>query len=157
MICARAWHNQYHRSFDDLGQRSGNYRRAVAELQLDPTTSRMVILGAGSVGGAFGRLLALERQQPAEVVIVDQPERVSHAEQLTAELYDAGLRTRMDLTDQSGQLPVDSVCYDTQFSMPSATSLRLSACPRAMIARTSAECSPPAHRRLTNDRSIFST
>lgn len=91
------------------------YRRAVRELRLDVSRSRMVILGAGSVGGAFGHLLALEEQRPAEVVIVDKPERRSHAEHLATELSDARLSARVDVTDAYGQLPSDSVCYDTHF------------------------------------------
>jgi hypothetical protein len=74
-----------------------------------------VILGAGSVGGGLGRLLARERELPAELVIVDKPERASHAEQLGAELSEAGVSTRVDLTDADGQLASTSVCYDAEF------------------------------------------
>jgi predicted amino acid dehydrogenase len=91
------------------------YRRAVAELHLDGAASRMVILGAGSVGGAFGRLLVREQELPAELVIVDKPERAGHAEQLAAELSAAGAHTRVDLTDAYGQLLSTSVCYDAEF------------------------------------------
>jgi predicted amino acid dehydrogenase len=91
------------------------YRRAVVELDLDPSTSRMVILGGGSVGGAFGRLLVRQHERPAELVIVDKPERASHAEQLAAELSDAGLQTRVESTDAYGQLSSTSICYNAEF------------------------------------------
>jgi predicted amino acid dehydrogenase len=89
------------------------YRRAVVELGLDPTASRLVILGAGSVGAAFGRLLAREEQRPAELVIVDKPERTKHLEELADEFAASGLTTRIDLTDRDGLLPANSACYDS--------------------------------------------
>ncbi len=91
------------------------YRRAIASLELDPSRGRMVILGAGSVGAAFGRLMAREEVRPAELVLVDKPERSRRVEELADELAESGLATRVDLTDRDGQLPSDSLCYDAQF------------------------------------------
>jgi predicted amino acid dehydrogenase len=91
------------------------YRRAIVELGLNPASSRVVILGVGSVGAAFGRLLAREELPPAEMVIVDKPERARHVEELASELTATGLATRIDLTDRDGQLRSNSLCYDTQF------------------------------------------
>jgi len=91
------------------------YRRAVESLDLDPTRGRMVILGAGSVGAAFGRLIAREELLPAELVLVDKPDRSRRVEELADELAESGLTTRVDLTDRDGQLPSHSLCYDAQF------------------------------------------
>jgi predicted amino acid dehydrogenase len=91
------------------------YRRAAAELGLDPATSRVVVLGAGSVGAAFSRLLVREPVRPAELVLVDRPERTRHVEHLAHELASSGATVSVDFTDRYGQLSQDSVCYDARF------------------------------------------
>jgi predicted amino acid dehydrogenase len=93
------------------------YRRAITELQLNPRTSRVAVLGAGSVGAAFSRLLTLEPpdQLPGQLILVDKPERGKRLEALAVELASAGIETRIELTDRAGQLSPSSACYDAGF------------------------------------------
>jgi predicted amino acid dehydrogenase len=93
------------------------YRRAVTELGLDPRRSRMAVLGAGSVGAAFGRLLTLEQpaRRPGQVVLIDKPERARRLDALAAELASAGIDTRIEVTDRHGQLSAATACYDAGF------------------------------------------
>jgi hypothetical protein len=91
------------------------YLRAVRELDLDPAHSRVTLLGAGSVGAGFGQLLVREPVSPAEIVLVDKPERAGHVEQLADLLRATGAPVLVDFTDRHGQLPPTSVCYDSDF------------------------------------------
>ncbi|MDQ6672793.1 MAG: hypothetical protein M3069_18960 [Chloroflexota bacterium] len=93
------------------------YQRAVAELNLRPSTSRIAVLGAGSVGAAYARMLTLEPigARPAQVVLIDKPDRARRVEALAAELATAGIDTRIELTNRDGQLSQASACYDARF------------------------------------------
>jgi len=93
------------------------YHRAITELGLDPSTSRVAVLGAGSVGAAYARMLTQEpgHDRPGQVVLIDKPDRVNRVEALAAELSAAGIATAIELTNRDGQLSPTSACYDSGF------------------------------------------
>jgi predicted amino acid dehydrogenase len=92
------------------------YRRALAELALEPSAGSMAILGVGSVGGGFARLLADSPSVPRHVTLVDTPRRDKHLEDFAVELRKTGRFTvSCELTDRHGVLVSKSACYHSQF------------------------------------------
>lgn len=92
------------------------YLRAAVDLNLSIPSSRVVILGVGSVGAAFARLLVREPEQPRDIVIVDRPNRRNRLEKLVEELNactDADVN--MELTTKEGTLEPHSACYNSSF------------------------------------------
>ena len=92
------------------------YRRAIAELALEPSAGSMAILGMGSVGGGFARLLADAPSVPRHVTLVDTPRREKHLEDFARELGSSGrFSVSYELTDRHGVLIPGSACYNSQF------------------------------------------
>lgn len=92
------------------------YRRAISELSLEPSAGSMAILGVGSVGGGFARLLADSPSVPRHVTLVDTPRRAKHVEDFAEELRRCGrFSVSCEFTDRDGVLLPKSACYNTQF------------------------------------------
>jgi predicted amino acid dehydrogenase len=92
------------------------YARAVNELSLAPGSARMALLGVGSVGAAFARLLMrADVVRPAELVLIDKPERAKRTEELAAELARDGATVSVEFTSRDGRLDVDSSCFDSEY------------------------------------------
>lgn len=92
------------------------YRRTLAELALDPRTGSMAILGVGSVGWGFARLLAASAAVPRHITLVDVPRCAEKLEEFAAALRAYGRFTvSCEVTDRHGVLPPSSACYHSQF------------------------------------------
>ncbi len=93
------------------------YRRTLTDLEIDPTDSTMVVLGAGSVGGAFARLMLQQSRCPKKLVLVDKPSRQEHLISVCQSLQEYTSKTEIsfELTESSGELLPDSICYDCTF------------------------------------------
>jgi predicted amino acid dehydrogenase len=88
------------------------YLKALEALGREPEDQSLCLLGLGSVGGAFLRLLALRRHLPRTLTVVERPGRADHVRALAEELrtrYCAPLE--LELTSAAGHLDADSACY----------------------------------------------
>lgn len=90
-------------------------RRAEHDLRLDVRDGRATVLGVGSVGAAVARLLVSSERRPAEMWLVDRPNRRSRVERLAAELSRSGTLVRVETTNADGTLPDTSACYASQW------------------------------------------
>ncbi len=93
------------------------YLRTLNDLDIDPSDSRMVVLGAGSVGAAFARLLLQQSRCPQKLLLVDKPSRKEHLISVCQSLqeYTTNTEISFELTESSGELLPDSICYDCSF------------------------------------------
>lgn len=100
------------------------YLRSIHDLAIAPLTSKMVILGAGSVGGAFARLLLQQSLVPRELILVDKPSRTDHLSALCETLQKDAEKTKIsfELTTQKGEVQLNSSCYDCRFLVTAVSS-----------------------------------
>ncbi|HLZ60659.1 MAG TPA: hypothetical protein VKR06_27245 [Ktedonosporobacter sp.] len=99
------------------------YQRAVQDLALDPSEDRMSIVGLGSIGASFARLLLRQRQRPRELVLVDQPNRRQRIEQLAEEFRSSSdVKISLEFTTPEGHLLPDSACYHSRYLISAISS-----------------------------------
>lgn len=100
------------------------YLRSIHDLTIDVSTSKMVVLGAGSVGGAFARLLLQQPLVPRELILVDKPSRAEHLNTLCKSLQKNAEKTKIsfELTTPRGEVPPPSSCYDCKFLVTAVSS-----------------------------------
>lgn len=92
------------------------YRRTLAELALEPSKGTMAILGVGSVGWGFARLLAESPAVPRHITLVDTPRCAEKLEEFATILRGYGRFTvECESTDRHGVLSPSSACYNSQF------------------------------------------
>ncbi|WP_128431888.1 hypothetical protein [Streptomyces cyaneus] len=90
------------------------YWQAIKELQRDPGTQRLTVLGVGSIGRAFTQLLQASGRPPRELVLVDRPQAAGKLEKLAREFEErTGTPTLTEVTDSLGALVPGSACYAT--------------------------------------------
>lgn len=92
------------------------YQRTLEDLALEPSEGTMTILGVGSVGWGFARLLANSPSVPRHVTLVDTPRWQGQLEEFAATLRRHGrFSVSCETTDKQGVLPEHSACYNSQF------------------------------------------
>lgn len=82
------------------------------ELGRNPDESHIAILGVGSIGSSFIKLLETQSIRPRSVTLVDRPIQQKHVERVQQELAEYGIATAVEFTSQDGQLDRASKCYD---------------------------------------------
>jgi predicted amino acid dehydrogenase len=91
-------------------------RKASAEIGRDIARSRVAVLGLGSVGLAFLRILLMQAVQPAEIVLIDRPGRRKRLDAIGREaLGKTSAGVSVEFTDSHGDLTVDSAAYRADF------------------------------------------
>ncbi len=121
------------------------YVRAVEELGRDYRNGRMVVLGLGSVGVGFVRLLMQRLEKPKELVLVDRPFRREHLRKLAAEFARYGnLCVSVETTLEGGGLDADSVCYDCDFLVSAISSWNVIDIDRVAPGTVLVDCGLPA-------------
>ena len=92
------------------------YLRALDDLALRPESKTMVILGVGSVGGAFAELLFSQGRLPKKVVLVDRPARRTHMEEMSRRLAAVGpTEIEIECTSSAGAVEPTSSAYRCTF------------------------------------------
>ncbi|MFE8072296.1 hypothetical protein QQM79_14665 [Marinobacteraceae bacterium S3BR75-40.1] len=105
------------------------YLRAVRELNMAPAERELAVLGVGSVGWGFARLLSHEKEVPRKVTLIDTPRRARHLEQHAEELRARGrFEVATETTSREGVLADDSASYRSSFlisavSMPNVVDI----------------------------------
>jgi predicted amino acid dehydrogenase len=99
------------------------YVRACRELGLRPAEGRMVVLGLGSVGSGFVRLLLQQPELPESLVLIDRPSRRPQLDELAEELRGmSGVDIRIETSAPDGRIAADSACYDCRFLISAISS-----------------------------------
>ncbi|WP_147305035.1 hypothetical protein [Alkalilimnicola ehrlichii] len=99
------------------------YARACQELELEPNRGRMVVLGLGSVGSGFVRLVLQQKEVPKSIVLVDRPNRVAHLEKLAAEFRNiADIDISIETSTKDGEIKPDSACYNCDYLISAISS-----------------------------------
>jgi predicted amino acid dehydrogenase len=102
---------------------AGTLARAKRESGRSFSGARLTVLGVGSIGGSAARLVAVEEDQPDELVLVDRPAAVERVEHIAAEARtSSSADVIVELTDEYGVLSSTSACYASDFVV-SAVSL----------------------------------
>lgn len=100
-----------------------SYRRAVRSLDLEPERDHMSILGLGSVGWGFARLLMEKGPRPRHLTLVDTPSRKAHVTSCAEELRERyGQSVTVELTTATGQLQPETACYQSRYLISAVSS-----------------------------------
>lgn len=91
------------------------YQKVLAALNLADAAPRLALLGAGSVGGAFARLLLRRGPHPRALTLVDTPGRRAGVEALAQQLrrLAPGCEIKTEFANLRGELDRASACYQT--------------------------------------------
>lgn len=93
-----------------------SYRRAAGSFDLTPEREAMTILGMGSVGWGFARMVMEKGPRPKHLTLVDVPSRKAHVTQCAEQLRQHyGQSVDVELTQGDGQLQPDTACYRSRY------------------------------------------
>jgi len=85
--------------------------KALSALEMDLSGSSVAVVGTGSIGSAFVRLLSHHNPRPAVLHIVELTSRLDRAERLACEVGDAFARVRLETTNPAEPLGDASSAY----------------------------------------------
>jgi len=92
------------------------YLKAIKDLEYGPEDKQLTVIGMGSIGSGFCRLLAQQKQLPKRIVLIDKPNRADHLELMAQELR-AAMPSEIftETTSLNGDLRTDSALYQSEF------------------------------------------
>jgi hypothetical protein len=94
------------------------YKKAVEELNFNPSGKQLAVLGLGSIGSAFLRLLLSQDVLPQSILLVDKPSRQDHVLEIVRALPAIpGVEIKIELTQPDGMIRPDGSLYDSSYIM----------------------------------------
>ena len=99
------------------------YMRAVQELELNMAEEGVTVLGVGSVGTSFSRLLAHKGPKPKSLVLIDRENRKEDLEIFAEELKAIGnFEIEIETTEADGNLKKNSLLYNSRVIISAVSS-----------------------------------
>ncbi len=97
-------------------------RKAVLDVDRPLCGARLALVGLGSVGAAFLRLLVQGSERPAEIVLIDRPGRRRRLEKLRDYAQAQGQLATIAVTEPDGTLTADSPAYRSEIIVSAISS-----------------------------------
>lgn len=92
------------------------YLKMIEDLYFDPEHRQLSVLGLGSIGAAFARMLLHQDILPSSLVLIDKPNREDHILSIAQELRGVtDLEIKVELTLPDGSIRPDSELYRSSY------------------------------------------